>query len=101
MANDIDDPFIRLAIEHERTLFVFHGWREAEDGEIGSNYFKLAYSLRSALADLEANTAVEIEDEGGYLVRDAFVERDDESGDPIVHVQLVSVRDIIEGRSDG
>jgi hypothetical protein len=42
------------------------------------------------LGDLEANPA--IADGGGYLVRDAFV---DEDG--AVHVELVSMRDIVEG----
>jgi hypothetical protein len=90
------DAFDRLQLEHERTLFMFYGFRNT-DGSQGRGYFKLAHSLSEALADLQANPAVA--DEGGYFVRDAFLEiSDDDDGDPTIHVELISVQEIAAGQ---
>ena len=89
------DPFTRLVMEKERTLFFFYGYRWA-NGEQGRGYFKLAYSLSQALADLENNDAVA--DEGGYFVQDAFVETEDAGGDPVIHVELISLAGIFAGK---
>jgi hypothetical protein len=80
------DAFHQLIRERERTMFVFYGFLWTEDGEVGGNYLKQAYSLGEALADLEANKGVA--DVGGYWVKDAFIQM--ENGDPIVHVELSS-----------
>jgi hypothetical protein len=79
------DAFDQLVLEHERTLFMFYGYREA-DGRQGRGYFKLAQSLSEALTDLEANAGVA--DEGGYLVKDAFLEAGEDGH--VIHVELVS-----------
>ena len=86
------DAFAQLVIEHERTLFMFYGFRMAS-GEQGGGYFKLANSLSEALADLEANEGVA--DEGGYLVSDAFLENGEDG--PVLHVELVSLAQIMRG----
>jgi hypothetical protein len=86
MAAEID-PFTQLALEHKRTQFVFYGFRW-KDGTMGTPYIKLANSLREALADLDSSPG--IADEGGYFVRDAFVEASD-GEDPVVHVELLSL----------
>ena len=86
------DAFDQLQLEHERTRFTFYGYR-MRDGRQGGPYFKLAHSLAEALADLEANEGVA--DEGGYLVRDAFLEMGEL--EPVLHVELISVREIEEG----
>jgi hypothetical protein len=89
------DAFDQLALEHERTLFMFYGFRTA-DGRQGGPYFKLAHSLSEALADLHANAGVA--DEGGYLVRDAFLEAGED--EPVLHVELVSMLDLVEAASE-
>jgi len=89
------DAFDQLVLEHERTLFMFYGYREA-DGRQGRGYFKLAQSLSEALTDLEANAGVA--DEGGYLVKDAFLEAGEDGH--VIHVELVSVREILSGTPD-
>jgi hypothetical protein len=98
MSDDLGDeinPFNRLQLEHERTLFVFYGYRKA-DGSQGHGYFKLAHSLSKALDDLHANE--DVADEGHYLVRDAFLEMDDD-GSPVLHVELVSISQLVEGEA--
>jgi hypothetical protein len=91
------NAFDRLRLEHERTLFMFYGYRRV-DGSPGHGYFKLAHSLAEALADLQASEGVA--DEGGYLVRDAFLEMAD--GDAVLHVELISLAeaDMEEGGND-
>jgi hypothetical protein len=99
MADEIS-TFDRLALEQERTWFVFYGCRDAEDGEPGGPYFKAAHSLAEALADLHSEPRVAAE--GGYLVKDAFLVLDEEGpGDHSIHVQLVSLREIAEFLEDG
>jgi hypothetical protein len=83
------DAFSRLQSEHERTQFVFYGYRKAADGSLAGPYFTLAHSLSEALADLMANEG----NQGGYLIRDAFLAADDD-GRPALHVQLVSIDEI-------
>lgn len=95
MADEID-AFTQLALERRRTLFMFYGYRNA-NGEQGGAYFKQAYSLSQALADLEANAGVA--DEGGYLVRDAFVEEDGEGA--TLHVELISLAQIAADAAGG
>jgi hypothetical protein len=85
--------------KHERTLFVFYGYRWASThkfaGKFGSGYQKLANSLREAMADLQSNSG--ILDEGGYFVRDAILEvGDGDAESPVLHVELVSVRELVE-----
>ena len=92
MSDDLDG-FQELQLQSTRTLFMFYGYRMARDGELGSGYFKHAHSLNEALADLIANPGVL--DEGGYLVRDAFLELGDDD-DPCVHVDLLSARELRE-----
>ena len=89
------DAFTRLALERERTQFTFYGFRTM-DGQEGGPYFKLAHSLSEALADLEANPGVA--DEGGYLVRDAFLEKTE--GEVVIHVELISMEEIANGALD-
>jgi hypothetical protein len=96
MSDEID-AFHQLVFEHKRTLFMFYGHRMA-NGNPGGGYFKLANSLSEALADLEANPGVA--DDGGYLVRDAFIEAS-EGDEPVVHVELVSLAEILAGGSEG
>lgn len=86
------NAFSQLQLEKERTLFMFYGYRMAATGGVGGGYFKLANSLNEALSDLSTNEG--IADEGGYLVRDAFLVMED--GDPSVHVELISVNEIRE-----
>jgi hypothetical protein len=74
---------------------MFYGYR-GTDGSVGGPYFKQANSLSEALRDLIANPGVDTENELGYLVRDAFVEIDEDDGDPVIHVELVSLRQILE-----
>lgn len=83
------DAFSELVLAHERTLFMFYGYRTA-NGAQGRGYFKLAYSLSEALADLEENAGVADE---GYLVRDAFLEVPDDDP-PVIHVELISLAEI-------
>ena len=85
--------FDELQFEHERTLFFLYGARSARTGAASRPYFKLANSLGEAIADLEANPG--IMDEGPFLVRDAFVQLDDD-GAPVVHVELVPMQRIVE-----
>jgi hypothetical protein len=93
--NEID-AFDRLQLERERTVFTFYGYRMA-DGRQGRGYFKLAHSLAEALTDLHANTGVA--DEGGYLIKDAFLEMD--AGlTPVLHVELISLREILAGEEE-
>lgn len=89
------DAFDQLELEHERTLFMFYGYRRV-NGEWGSGYFKLANSLSEALSDLHANEGVD--SKGGYLVSDAFVEMSE--GDPVIHVELVSILDLVDRAED-
>lgn len=96
MAAEID-AFTRLALEHERTQFALYGYRN-KDGTQGGPYLKLAYSLSEALSDLRHNPGVA--DEGGYLVTDAFVEASDDDAPTTVHVELISVAEIL-GRAEG
>jgi hypothetical protein len=81
-------------LEHERTLFMFYGYRMT-DGTMGGGYFKLANSLAEALADLHANDGVDTDRELGYLVRDAFVESSEEEG-TTMHVELISLREVMD-----
>ena len=89
--------FDRLHLERQRTLFMFYGFRWA-DGRQGGGYFKHAHSLSAALADLSANEGVA--DEGGYFVKDAFVEDGEldpetrEVGPATLHVELISLNEI-------
>jgi hypothetical protein len=96
MADETINAFTQLALERRRTGFTFYGFRMA-DGKPGGAYHKLAHSLSEAVADLEANAG--IADEGGYLVRDAFLEEDDDGGD--LHVELVSIAQIVEDADGG
>lgn len=89
------DAFSQLVAERQRALFVFYGHR-AISGEPGGPYFKQAHSLSEALADLEGNSGVA--DEGGYFVRDAFLEHDD--GGLVLRVELISLRQILSGESE-
>jgi len=94
------DAFTQLALEHERTLFMFYGFTNP-DGTRGGAYFKLAHSLSEALADLEGNGGV-AHPPGGYLVSDAFLEAGEEADEPpTVHVELVSVESILAGAEGG
>lgn len=85
------NPLDALQLESERTLFMFYGYRKAATGERGQGYFKLAHSLAEAIADLMENEGVL--DEGGFLVRDAIVTRDDD-GEFVVNVELVSLTEL-------
>jgi hypothetical protein len=88
-----DDPtaFEELAAQTEPTRFVLYGWR-LEDGELGAPWHKVARSLSEVLDDLEGFEGRF--DEGGYIIRDAFLEMDD--GSPVIHVELVSSRELRE-----
>lgn len=81
----VDNAFTRLQLEHERTLFVFYGYRRI-DGSTAGPYLKQAASLREALSDLEANEHIQDGGPLGYLIRDAFLVLED--GDPTIHVEL-------------
>ncbi|HEX3510111.1 MAG TPA: hypothetical protein VHT27_03335 [Solirubrobacteraceae bacterium] len=94
MSEDID-AFDRLELERERTLFMLYGARKATGGTF-RGYFKLAHSLSQAMADLEANPAIA---GGPYLVKDAFVEAEEDDA-PTVHVELVSVPDLLAQASE-
>jgi hypothetical protein len=99
MADEIS-AFDQLALEQERTWFVFYGCRDAEGGEPGGPCYKAAHSLAEALADLHSEPRVAAE--GGYLVKDAFLVLDEEGpGDHSVHVELASLREIAEFLEDG
>ncbi|MGC2374246.1 MAG: hypothetical protein WA484_10265 [Solirubrobacteraceae bacterium] len=76
------NAFDQLVLEKERTLFMFYGFRRSRDGSPGAGYFKLAYSLSEALADLVGNPGVA--NLGGYLVNDAFIEVDEDGEPPTV-----------------
>lgn len=89
------DAFHQLALERERTLFMFYGYRWAR-GDRGGGYFKHAHSLSEALADLDANEGVA--DEGGYFVKDAFIESTEDG--PVVHVELISAQRIVQIREE-
>jgi hypothetical protein len=92
------DPFSQLVLERRRTLFMFYGFRSVNGKREGA-YFKHAHSLGEALADLEGNAG--IADEGGYLVRDAFVEDVEDDGGAILHVELISTMQILEEAATG
>jgi hypothetical protein len=83
------DAFTQLALEAERTFFVFYGCKTI-DGRL-TTYSKQAHSLREAFADMEANPGMSDE---GYYVQDAFVEKDPE-GFVTLHVQLGSVAESV------
>jgi hypothetical protein len=84
------DPFTRLVLEAERTIFNFYGCKTIDGRPMV--YSKMAHSLSEAFTDLEENEGMSDE---GYSVQDAFVEKD-EDGFVTVHVQLRSVADAIE-----
>ena len=86
----MSDAFAQLINEKERTLFVFYGFRMAETGEYAGSYFKQAYSLNSALEDLNANPGV-LDD--AHLVLDAFLEVTED--DHILHVQVRGTEEIV------
>jgi hypothetical protein len=83
------NPFDQLEIEHERTSFVLHGWREASTGEKAGNYFTLAHSLSEAVNDLASNPGVLYEEGDAFVASDVFVMT--EEGDLTIHVELVHV----------
>ena len=88
--------FKELQLQSEQTMFIFHGYRMAKDGERGHGYFKHAHSLGEALADIRSSPGVL--DEGPYLVRDAFLAV--EEGQPVIHVEIVSLREAFDQPSD-
>jgi hypothetical protein len=99
VAVDEISTFDRLAFERGLTWFAFYGCRDAEDGGSGGPHFKAAHSLAEALADLQSEPGVAAE---GYFVRDAFLVLDEEGpGDHSIHVELVSVREMVELIEDG
>lgn len=85
------DGFTELILQRERTLFILHGWRQAGNGEVGSNYVKQAYSLSMALDDLNANAGVADDDN---VATDAFIVLE-EDGSPVVHVEVRSLLQLL------
>jgi hypothetical protein len=86
-------PLDQLNLERERTRFMFYGYRTTS-GEMGRGYSKLAHSLSVALAHLDSDPGVA--DEGGYVISDAFVEVGDNPNDFAIHVELVSINEMLE-----
>jgi SAM-dependent methyltransferase len=86
-------PFTRLAFEHKRTSFVFYGFRHADTGEKGGDYFKMANSLSEALADLNSNVGIS---GSTYVIRDLFLEEKDVEGEPTLHVEVVSLLELLD-----
>jgi len=90
----MDNPLDRLAREKRRTLFMFYGYL-MNDGEVAKTpYFKQAYSLSAALADLVANTGTKDLDEGEvYVVNDVIItDIEEDPTDFVVNVQLQLVQ---------
>jgi len=86
------DSFDRLQVPHRRTVFALYGWRRA-DGSRGGPTFKTAYSLGEAIADLIADSGDVVDEGGGYVVVEAFLEFAPVlERDPVVHVLLDSPR---------
>jgi hypothetical protein len=87
------DAFHQLVVEHESTLFLFYGYKNTDRSPATTPYFKLANSLSEALADLVENAGTA---DDAYFVSDAFLEADEEAGEPpTVHVELISANQII------
>jgi hypothetical protein len=73
--------------------YALYGWRRP-DGTLGPPHFKSAYSLREAIEDLVDNE--QVADEGGYVVADAVLDVSMTGGDPTIHVQLISRRELVD-----
>jgi hypothetical protein len=102
MQDDTDDgldAFNQLLVERKPMIFMFYGVRYEKDPAKGAGYAKFAHSLSEALADLQNGAGVHQPD-GGYVVRDAFIE-EAEDDTATMHVELISMYEFMRLRLVG
>ena len=93
MVNERSDELRRFVPHRLWAHYALYGWRRS-DGSLGPPHFTSAYSLREAIEDLVENA--QEADEGGYVVADAVLDVSMTERDPIIHVQLISRRELLE-----